>query len=277
MLIGLFDKCALTVWTTEWRAHYEKLADNMVEHGFNTLVMQSYQLPEHALEVISILHAHDLSAILTVGNPQNTNWDYAGPGKPFHPVYTHPAVVALRYGDEPGTETALTALAAGYAALRYHYPNLPVITPMVGENINGTEEDFAHEAWTALNASPLFARCYPVRKDKSMDQSFKPMRDFAAAMSVHSTARNVPWWAIVQAFGEGLEHDTANYWRFPTVAELRAQIYSCLANGASGIFVFGSVPFGSNTHCIYDADLNPTNGKDGAPLLDAIRELSLQA
>ena len=270
--IGLFDKCTLTPWAGAWTSHYSKLAQAMVRDGFNTLLLQSQSKPEHALHILDILLQHELKAVITSGNPLNSNWDFAGPGKPFHPVYTHPAVVAIRYGDEPKTADDLNKLQTGYGALRAHY-TVPIITAFVGEGMTGTEQDYAYNAWQTLAASTLFARCYPVRKDKSADQAQTTTHQFARIMRDYADYFGKPWWAIVQGHGEGVGLDVANYWRYPTVGELRAQLFSVVTAGASGVFVFGSVPFENYTHAIYNANLEPTVGADGAALVTAVTAL----
>lgn len=245
----------------------------MDRHGFNTLVIQAQQKPEYTLHILDALAQRGLSAIITSGNPLNSNWDFAGPGKPFHPVYTHPAVVAIRYGDEPKTTDDLNKLKVGYDALRAHY-TAPIITAFVGEGMTGNENDYAFGAWQALGADPLFARCYPVRKDRSADQAQTTTSDFARNMRDFAAYFGAPWWAIVQGHGEGVGMDVANYWRYPTVGELRAQIYSVVTNGAQGVFVFGSQPFENYTHAIYNPSIDPMTGSDGAPLVTAVTELS---
>lgn len=272
--IGLFDKCTLPPWTPEWLNHYLKLATAMVRDGFNTLLIQPQSKPEHTLHILDALAQLGLKAVITSGNPLNSNWDFAGPGKPFHPVYSHPAVIAIRYGDEPKTAEDLTKLKNGYGALRAHY-SVPIITAFVGEVMTGTEADYCYNAWPDLAADPLFARCYPVRKNKSADQAYKTTRDFARVMHDYSDYLSKPWWAIVQGHGEGTDLNLDHYWRYPTVGELRAQLFSVVAAGASGVFVFGSQPFENYTHAIYNTSLEPTVGADGAPLVNAVTELAI--
>lgn len=272
---GIYDKSELTPGTAEWHTYYHKLMTVLVDNNMNTLLTIPYWDATDTLWVMDQAHQRDIRMIMSVGNPLNPAWDYAGPGRPFYKAYKHPAVIAFKYGDEPKDEIDLNALRDPYAALRGH-SRLPVLTAMVGESMDFSSTQIASKAWTTLRTEVRFARNYPMRRtfdleDWSRDKMKLPFDEWARQME--ATA-GTPWWCILQTFGQGIEKSQSSYWRLPTSNELNAMAHIALANGARGFIGYALQDHNQGRlQGLVDDHLEARKARDGSTPLYKYREL----
>lgn len=272
---GVYDKAEITPRNENWRRYYSGVFNVLVDNNLNTILTVPYRRADQSLYVLNRAQERGVRVILGTGNPLNHRWDRVGPSFPFHAVYTHPNVIAIKSGDEPQTADDVRILQRNYGAFRYHY-DLPLITAMVGEGMTGRSDDFTHRTWRRLNADILFARFYPLRRtfdlvEWSEQKMLKPFEQWAADMERNSAGR--PWWYIMQTFGRDVPADAASYWRLPTESEINALGHIALANGARGIVGFALQRFGLERAALLDSRLVPMRAHDGSTPLNAMREL----
>ena len=129
----------------------------------NVLITQPYRRAAQSLTIFDMARAHDIRVIMGVGNPLNRDWDYAEPGYPFTAAYRHSAVIAYKYGDEPKDDASLNVLAKQYQPLLRFYDH-PVITAVVGEEMDFSLDSVALALWDDLGTEVRFARHYPFAK-----------------------------------------------------------------------------------------------------------------
>ena len=273
--LGVYDKTGLAPTDPNWNSHYDQLLDLLAANNLNVLIAQAGPNnpadPSSLLAVMDRAQARGVSVVMTVGNPGNSNWDKAGPSWPYHPAYTHPSVIAYKYGDEPKTETDLTTLLARYGNIRSFY-SLPIITALTGETMVPGSDPYATNLWQTLGTEIRWARNYPFRRtydllDWYQDKLTQPMEDWCASMEAMATT---PWWYIVQTFGNGKDKDFSFYWRFPTATELSAIIHLALANGARGLTAYSL----QENVALTDAQLQPNTARDGSIPLDKFAEIA---
>lgn len=272
---GIYDKAEISPRNENWRRYYSGVFNALVENNFNAILTVPYRRADQSLYVLNRAQERGVRVILGTGNPLNHRWDRVGPSSPFHAVYTHPNVIAIKTGDEPQTADDVRILQRNYAAFRYHY-TLPVITAMVGEGMTGRANDFTHQTWRRLSSDILFARFYPIRRtfdlvEWSEQKMVKPFEQWAADMERNAAGR--PWWYIMQTFGRDVPADAASYWRLPTEREINALGHIALANGARGIVGFALQRFGLERAALLNSFLAPMQAHDGSTPLNAMREL----
>jgi len=274
---GVYDKATIEPGSAEWRDYYAKLFALLRESNINTVLAPPYKSAATTLEVLDQARLDGVHVIMSVGNPQNLNWDYAGPGHPFDRVYRHPSVIAYKYGDEPKDGAALQTLASAYGAVGHFY-HLPIITAVAGENCDFSSSDVAVELWNTLHSKVRFARFYPLRRtyDLASLNAAKMRMPFDVWASRMEAFSDVPWWYIAQTFGKGVEKSAASYWRFPTSAELNAMTHIALANGARGIIGY-ALQDHSGYQGLVDEQLNPRRARDGSVPLEQYRRLGALA
>lgn len=272
---GVYDKAEITPRNKNWNRYYTRVFNVLTENNLNTLLTVPYRRADHSLMVLNRAQQRGIRVILGTGNPLNVKWDRVGPTFPFHKVYTHPNIIAIKTGDEPETQDEVRMLKRNYDAFRYFY-KLPVITAMVGENMTGRTNDFTHRTWRHLDADILFARFYPIRRtfdlvEWSETKMVKPFEQWAADMERNAAGK--PWWYIMQTFGRDVPPTAISYWRLPTESEISAQGHIALANGARGIVGFALQRFGLERAALLDSRLSPMQAHDGSTPLNAVREL----
>lgn len=272
---GVYDKAEITSRNSNWQRYYTRLFNVLGENNLNTLLTVPYTRAEDSLYVLNRAQERGIHVILGTGNPLNVKWDRVGPTYPFHRVYTHPSVFAIKTGDEPETLADVRILKRNYEAFRHFY-KLPVITAMIGEGMTGRNNDFTHQTWRRLNADILFARFYPLRRtydlvEWSEQKMAKPFEQWAADMERNAAGK--PWWYIMQTFGRDVPPIHTSYWRLPTESEISALGHIALANGARGIVGFALQRFGLERAALLNSRLMPMVAYDGSTPLNAVREL----
>jgi hypothetical protein len=270
---GLYDKAEIAPGSAEWDAYYVRLFAVLSENDLNTLLIQPYRNVQQTLSVMNRAQASRIKVIMSVGNPLNPAWDFMEPGRPFFRAYTHPSVVAYKYGDEPAEAADLNTLRKAYAAIRRH-SRLPILTAMVGENMDFTTTDIALRAWADLRSEVRFVRHYPARRTYGIDDLYKDKMQLTFAEWAHRMENDsdTPWWFIPQTFGKGMQKNDAAYWRFPTAREVNAMTHVALANGARGIIGYALQDHGQFLGLI-DGQFAPRKAYDGSVPLHAFRSL----
>lgn len=255
------------------RDYYTRLFALMREANMNTLVCLPRREVEWQEQVFDLAQAAGVKVIMTVGNSFNPETDLAGPSGKFHRVYLHPAVLAYKYGDEPGTPEAMARVKDHYANIRRFYSK-PVLTAFVGEAIDETAQ-FQTDAWRGIGAEIRWIRFYPFRKTFGLlDWARGKMPASPATMFVRfeRMGGGTPWWYIPQYFGTGTALEPKTYWRLPTAAELEASLHLALANGARGVTGFTLQPEKAYV-ALFTQALEPVAARDGSRPLDAVRKV----
>ncbi|HKE43995.1 MAG TPA: hypothetical protein VKB41_05600 [Steroidobacteraceae bacterium] len=270
---GVYDKATVEPASAEGREYYAKLFALLRSNHINTVLAQPYKSATTTLDLLEQARRAGIHVIMSVGNPLNPAWDYAGPGHPFDRAYRHPSVIAYKYGDEPKDLATLQRLVSVYGAIDHFY-SLPIVTAVAGENSDFSSSDVAVELWNTLHSKVRFARFYPLRRvdDLASFNAAKMRMPFDAWASRMESFSDVPWWYIAQTFGKGMEKNAASYWRFPTSAELSALTHIALANGARAIIGY-ALQDHSGYQGLVDEQLNPRRARDGSIPLEQYRHL----
>lgn len=272
---GIYDKSERIPGDKSWEAHYVQLIDLLHTNNINTILTIPYHDVRQSLYVMDRASANGLRVIMGTGNPLNGQWDKTGPTQPFHQAYIHRSVITIKTGDEPNSVAEVDTLARYYDAFRAFYTD-PIVTAMVGDGMDGTERDFAQQAWATLRTDILFARHYPIRRQYdlvnwSRDKLALPFEAWSTVMERYADQRS--WWFIMQAFGRGIPKTDASYWRLPTVGEIAAMSHIALANGARGIIAFCLQTFDIEKAALVDADLRPMAAYDGSFPLQGMQQM----
>lgn len=290
----------------EWQSFAEKLVDAAEDAGFTGLVLPptapigNFRNPADAERLAAMIEKQrflldqlgdrNMSAVLMPGNPLSRNWGKAGAGYPAHTLYTHPAVIAVKLGDEPDA-AELPGLISRYQAIRRAYPDLPVVTIFVGETIGGpteTSDDMLEtylEWWTALDADVCAVRSYPFRSrnhpgrnrfgDYDLNTPYVPEK-----LAVHPeemarlVARHCPtgrWALVAQAFGKCKSRGSECYWRFPTKKEMIEQARLGYRHDADWYIAWPLLPHREDVVALLDEEFLPELAEDGSLSLEAIR------
>lgn len=295
-----------------WAVYANELADAVEGHGFSGAIVPATapiddfrdagqvkrleRMRDKQLVLLDALHERQLAAVLTVGNPGNRGWDRVGPEWPFHRVYTHPAVIGFKFGDEPKDEAALERLRRGYGLLRAAYPGVPVITVFIGEFVGGRTESMPdmlptyRRWWAALDSEICVVRNYPFRSrnkprlglkaDYDLDRLYSP-----AKLAVHPAdmARLVEsacpgdWALVAQTFGLCRERGRECFWRFPTRDEVAAQANIAAEYGAKWLIAWSYQAHRDGAVALVDDEFEPSLAHDGSRPLDAFRNLPTNA
>lgn len=292
-----------------WSEYSRRIVVAAKQHGFTGLVLPATapvadleDSERHAWirdkQLIFLDHIQDagLRAIITVGNPGSRRWDKAGDGWPYDAVYRHPAVTALKFGDEPKTED-WERLENGYALLRAAYPELPIITIFVGETLGGPTDsgpdrlpDYI-DGWRRLGTGTCVVRSYPfrsrlrprlgIRGDFDLDNLYSP-----AKLAVHPkrmaelVSEHCPgdaWALVAQGFGRCRETGRECYWRLPTRTELVELARIAFEQDARWLIVWSMMPHRDDAFALLDAELEPVQAHDGSYPIDAIAVVSTLA
>ncbi len=285
-----------------WSAYSKRIVAAAKRHGFTGLVVPATapvadleDMDRHAwirdkqLVFLDHIHAAGLRAILTVGNPGSRRWDKAGGDWPYDTVYRHPAVVALKFGDEPKAGD-WERLENGYRLLRAAYPALPIITIFIGETLGGPTDsgpdrlpDYV-DGWRRLDTHTCVVRSYPfrsrlrprlgIRGDYDLDNLYSPdklaVHPKRMAELVRSHCPGDAWALVAQGFGRCRETGRECYWRLPTRAELLALAKIAHDADARWLIVWSLLPHRDDAFALLDAELRPVRAHDGSYPIDAI-------
>lgn len=264
---------------TEVIEHYRRVFALMKERHLNVLVARPYQDVRYTQALFDLAAEFEIKVIMTVINPRNPQVDRAGPRHSFHSIYTHPALFAYKYGDEPKDERAQQHLQAGYGAIRRHY-DAPIMTATLGESFarnsargNG---DYTRQLWQALDVRVRAIRYYPLRREYDLHRWYEKKLVLApheAFRLFEDADRQTPWWYVMQTFGKGTQRDRQAYWRLPTARELTSLGHMALARGARGILGFSLQNAKPHLFALVGRDLQPTTARDGSMPLDAYERL----
>lgn len=275
---GVYEKSDLKPGSAAWRNGRSKLVEKVAGQGFNTLVTEAYREPAQTLFLLDRAQLAGLRVVQTIGNPLNRNWDFAGPGGRFDSVYRHAAVLAYKYGDEPANDADIKRLVESYRAIGAYYAR-PVVTAMVGEEVDLGVASIPVAAWRRLDARILMARYYPYRRtfglgDTGGGKARLPFVDWCARMEALANGR--PWWLVAQGLGTGTTLSQASYWRLPTATEARAMVHVALAHGARAVLVFAAEPEAAEDKQLrlLDDRMQPTRARDGSIPFEAYGELA---
>jgi hypothetical protein len=239
----------------DWQAYYRRVFTLLQDNHLNTIVSPYVCDPESLVQFVELAAAYDIRVILRT-NPEGCIRPHAE--HPVHPAFTHPATIALMFGDEPDEEDA-ELYQRNYAYLEQHYPDKPIVSAMVGENVDQSGGTPA-QAWQMLGAQVRLVRFYPFRQDRyDLINWWRPPEGFHVAPDeafriIEESNDSAPWWYIVQTFG-GPEATRA--WSVPTAADITALGHSALAYGARGLLGFSLQDEGPEWSAMTNQDLEP--------------------
>lgn len=154
-------------------------------------------------------------------------------------------LLGVMWKDEPSAQVPLHQQQATYNAFQsyrsmvHNYlPDLPVFVGDAPGFNNGSAAETWWETWagsgelTAQDNYPI----YPTTK--SIGRESPGGLSESISRATHVVGEQKPVWAIIQAF-ESKDPDHAMFpWRFPTPAQMRAQVYTAIVHGATGISYF---------------------------------------
>ena len=272
-----FDNQDYEIGSDEWKEYRNKFAQILSQYNINTVITNAYGEERYAKYVLDGMHDNNIQVIFQPGSLmrhiREANVSNAG-----HEIFSHPAIVAFKIGNEPKNKSSVNKLVNKYARIRNHYDK-PIITAMIGELmgesehdllLSGETADISQYAWERLNSKVLFARNYVYRRNYGLINWYKEkMRMSFPAWAAHMevAADDKQWWFIPQLFGKGKQLIHKSYWRFPTSAELNAVIHIALANGARGIVGWGIPTYDysrkSTRKMLLDNHFKPEVARDG--------------
>jgi hypothetical protein len=315
--IFAFLKYDRTYWMEQasmeqWQAYVDEVVRKANNYGFTGLVVpptapindkhnrQQLQhlrwMRDKQMYLLDRLQAEGMQAILVSGNPGSAQWDRAGKKFPFHRVYTHPAVIAFKYGDEPKDNEQFVNIEKGYRTLHDAYPEKPIITVFIGETIGGTTGSAPNklhpdmlpqyiEWWKKLDSEICTVRNYWLRSrnnkksgqfgDYDLHNPYVPTKLAAnpekMAQLVRDNCPGKDWAFIGQAHGKCVELGKECYWRFPTETEILEEADLAFRYGAKWFIVFTLTP--NRGLALLDRSLSPIQAHDGSYPVDAFKIL----
>lgn len=243
----------------DWQSYYRRTFTLLQDNNLNTIVSPYVCDPESLVQFVELAAAYDIRVILRT-NPEGCIRPNAE--HPVHPAFTNPATIALMFGDEPDAEE-VDLYRRNYAYLEQHYPDKPIVSAMVGENVDqagGTPV----QAWDMLGSRVRLVRFYPFRQDRyDLVNWWHPPEGFHVAPDeafriIEESNGSVPWWYIVQTFG-GPEATRA--WSIPTPTDITALGHSALAYGARGLLGFSLQDEGPEWTAMTSQDLEPRGAR----------------
>jgi hypothetical protein len=277
-IVGVYDKWEQELWDpVKHRVYRHAIFHKMITNNINTLVVGAYWNPDAAEDFYDLAEEYGCKMIKTVGNPLNGSWDKAGPTEDHHAVYTHSALVALKYGDEPLDQDDLDAVLAGYAAIQTHY-STPIITCLIGESVD-EDDTWSSYVWEELESEIRFIRNYPIRRTYDLTSTnwdtTKLALPIEESFALYESMETTPWWYISQAFGKGTAKHTDSYWRQPTRAEHVAMSHIALANGARALIPFAlNSSTGDYDYALFTQELIECTSRDSTKPIDAVKYIA---
>jgi hypothetical protein len=261
--LGVYDKYAGydgNRFTDEnWPAYYERVFTLLQDHNLNTIVSPYLCDVDDLLAFVELADLYDINVVLRV-NPQGGCIYRPDEDHPAHAVYSHPAVVAFMYGDEPETEDIPT-YQRNYEYMAQYYPDTPVVSAIVGESVT-PEGGMPVAIWEAIEPQVRMIRFYPYRFNRyNLVDWWDDPEGFGTSPTeafriVEQANGGTPWWYVAQTFGQPAQGAGINY---PTAPEVSALLHTALANGARGLLGFSLQPEQSSTfwRAMVTQDLEP--------------------
>jgi len=119
------------------------------------------------------------------------------------------------------------------------FPDLPVFVNNAPAFVNGAQESQWWTTWTnsgevtSQDNYPILPTTTSIGKNNS-----PPGISESISRATYATNQQKPVWAIVGAFESTAPDNSSFPFRFPTPTQLRAQVYTALIHGATGIVYF---------------------------------------
>ncbi|NJL33790.1 MAG: hypothetical protein HC893_07920 [Chloroflexaceae bacterium] len=238
--MGVYDKYAnhdgRRFTDPKWRDYYRRVFTLLQAHNLNTIVSPYLCDAEDIIDFVELAASYDIAVVLR-SNPEGCL--RPTPEHLVHEAYGHPSVIAFMYGDEPA-EADVERYRRNYEHLATYYPDKPVVTAMVGEDV---EENggFPVRVWEELDPQVRMIRFYPFRYNKyNLVDWFDGPEGFGVAPDqafhiIEQANGQTPWWYVPQVFGQPAYGAGMNY---PTPQDIRALTHTALANGARALLGF---------------------------------------
>jgi hypothetical protein len=299
----------------QWQTYIDEVIAIAREYGFTGLVVPPTApisdkhdqkqmkhlrwMRDKQLLLLDHLHEAGMQAILVPGNPGSVKWARAGINFPFHSVYTHPAVVAYKQGDEPKRDEQIPIMEKGYHMLRHYYPDKPIITVFIGETIGGSTGPVQGKMqpdmlplyvkwWKRLDTEICTVRNYWLRSrnnkktgqfgDYDLHNPYIPKKlavhPEKMAQLVRDNCPGEGWAFVGQTHGKCAELGKECYWRFPTETEVLEEADLAFRYGARWFLAFPLTPTpGKPGKVLLDMDLRPSRARDGSYPLHAFKTI----
>lgn len=226
--IGVYDKYNLGGDATFRRTYLHAICRDLRAHGLNTLLTGGV-IRSPTVDQLDICCRYGIRVVLRIDKPLAAD------------VMRHPAIICCMLGDEPKLED-IDRYKERYEQMAKEYPNLQIVSCMVGESSATGAANNPFRIWWALQPDLRLARYYPLRKrDYGLLRPpiYKGWLPFPAAMNALDSAFETPWWYVAQTFGGNVTDESPDpYWRNPTGPEISAMIHTALAYGASGVLCY---------------------------------------
>jgi len=225
---GVYDKYQLggDLWALNTYLH--AMCNDLRNHGLNA-IMAGSAMPDPGVQQLDILARYGVKVILRGARPLPPE------------VTSHPAVLAVAYGDEPSVED-LESYRARFDELAAQYGR-PITTCLVGDSAATGAGNDPWLVWPGLGSEFEMARYYPIRKsfyDLVRYPAYKggyPPRAVFRLLEV--AAGEGGWYYVIQAFGGVVgEESPEPYWRNPDGPEMRGMAHLALAHGARGVIAY---------------------------------------
>lgn len=154
-------------------------------------------------------------------------------------------LLGIMWKDEPSAQVALDQQQATYDAFQAYrqvvdgyLPDTPVFVGDAAGFNNGPEHAAWWKTWAMsgdLNAQDNYP-IYPWTKSIGLTSPGGISESISRA--VYANNQQKPVWAIIQAFESAGPEGETFPWRFPTPTQMRAQVYTAIVHGATGVTYF---------------------------------------
>lgn len=252
LAFGAYDKYQLGGEEWALNTYLHAMCNDMRKHGLNT-IMAGNAMPKPTTRQLDILARYGVKVILR------------GMGELPREVTTHPAVLAIAFGDEP-TVDDLASYRARFEELA-EKTAAPITTCLIGESAGTRSPADPWLIWPELGSNFKLARYYPIRKSvydlvryPAYKLNYPP---HATLRLIEVAAGEGGWYYVIQGFGEPVSEETPEpYWRNPDAAEMRGMAHLALAHGARGVISYPYQTERANWPALVDQRwLQPTDGK----------------
>ncbi len=225
---GVYDKYQLGGEPWALNTYLHAMCNDLRNHGFNT-IMAGNAMPRPTVRQLDILSRYGMKVILR------------GIGELPREVTTHPAVLAIAYGDEPKVEE-LEGYRARFEELAEEYA-APITTCLIGDAVGTRGSADPWLIWPELGSAFKLARYYPIRKSVYDLVRFPNYKGGLSPQAIFRLleigAGEDGWYYVIQAFGDHVSEEMPEpYWRNPTAAEMRGMAHLALAHGARGVIAY---------------------------------------
>ncbi|MDP6113187.1 MAG: hypothetical protein QGG53_15100 [Planctomycetota bacterium] len=226
--VGVYDKFNLGGDATFGRTYLHAICRDLRRHGLNTLLTGGV-IRKPTVQQLDICKRYGIRVVLRIDAPAEDA------------VMKHPSVISCMFGDEPKLE-AIDHYRKRYEEVYKKYPNLAVVSCLVGESAGSDAPNNPFRIWWQLKPRIRLVRFYPFRKNNYgllNPITYKRMMSFPAAMKAFGISFETPWWYVAQTFGGNVTEESPDpYWRNPSGPEISAMVHTALAFGAKGILCY---------------------------------------